>query len=337
MKETIEKNSVKYQELLQKYIETQDEKALYDLELISKAFIKKNILPEELINLHIQAMERIYPQLMNEYKLSMEFLLEATIFYGLALQEMDYLRQEKDVLTSEISVAANMQKTLLGTKKPEVNGLDIGVISVPAHQMNGDYHHFTKGSNGTIGIAIADVIGKGIPAALCMSMIKYAMDSYPEATMSPNKVLENLNRVVERNIDSSMFITMCYAHYLPKESKLRLSSAGHEPGYIFRSETGEFEEVRAKGIVLGVMPDAQYREYELDIDKDDLIIFLTDGVSECRDGERFIETEELLEVIRKYTDLPAQDLVDNVYQYFEKLQDFQLRDDFTLIVLRKEV
>lgn len=95
MKETIEKNSIKYQELLRKYINTQDEKALYDLELISKAFIKKNILPEELINLHIQAMENIYPQLMDEYKLSMEFLLEATVFYGLALQEVDYLRQEK--------------------------------------------------------------------------------------------------------------------------------------------------------------------------------------------------------------------------------------------------
>ncbi|MCT1902862.1 PP2C family protein-serine/threonine phosphatase [Oceanobacillus sojae] len=337
MKETIEKNTIKYQELLRKYINTQDEKALYDLELISKAFIKKNILPEELINLHIQAMENIYPQLMNEYKISMEFLLEATVFYGLALQEVDYLRQEKNVLTAEISVAANMQKTLLGTQKPERNGVDIGVISVPAHQMNGDYHHFTVGSNGTIGIAIADVIGKGIPAALCMSMIKYAIDSYPEATMSPNKVLENLNRVVERNIDSSMFITMCYAHYLPKESKLKLSSAGHEPGYIYRAETGEFEEISTKGIVLGVMPDAEYREYELDIDKDDLIIFLTDGVSECRDGDRFIETEELLEVIRKYIDLPAQELVDNVYQYFEKLQDFQLRDDFTLIVLRKEV
>lgn len=337
MEETIRKSTIKYQALLKDYIETQDEKALYDLELISKNFIQKNILPEELINLHIQAMENIYPQLMEEYKLSMKFLLEATVFYGLALQEVDYLRQEKNVLTSEISVAANMQKTLLGTEKPEGSGLDIGVVSVPAHQMNGDYHHFTKSSNGTIGIAIADVIGKGIPAALCMSMIKYAMDSYPEATMSPNKVLENLNRVVERNIDSSMFITMCYAHYQPKENKLKLSSAGHEPGYIYRAETGEFEEIRTKGIVLGVMPDAQYREYELNINKNDLIIFLTDGVSECRDGDRFIETEELLEVIRKYIDLPAQELVDSVYQYFERLQDFQLRDDFTLIVLRKEV
>lgn len=337
MEEIIKNNTAKYQELLKNYIETQDEKALYNLELISKDFIKKNILPEELINLHIQAMESIYPALMEEYKLSMNFLLEATVFYGLALQEVDNLRQEKNVLTSEIEIAANMQKTLLGTEKPEVNGLDLGVISVPAHQMNGDYHHFIKDSRETLGIAIADVVGKGIPAALCMSMIKYAMDSYPEASMSPNTILENLNRVVERNIDSSMFITMCYAHYYPTEEKLKISSAGHEPGYIYRAERDDFEEIQAKGIVLGVVPDATYQEYELDVHKDDVIIFLTDGVSECRDGDRFIEKEELLDVIHQYIDLPAQELVENVYRHFERLQDFQLRDDFTLIVLRKDV
>ena len=147
----------------------------------------------------------------------MNFLLEAMISYGIAHQEIQSLREKQFAIQSEISVAANMQNTLLKTEIPQAKGIDIGAISVPAHQLNGDYYHFVKGKDGTIGLAIADVIGKGIPAALSMSMIKYAIDSYPEESMKPKVILENLNRVVERNVDPNMFITMIYAQYSPRD------------------------------------------------------------------------------------------------------------------------
>ncbi|WP_337017114.1 PP2C family protein-serine/threonine phosphatase [Oceanobacillus massiliensis] len=337
MEDVIGKNAANYKELLRSYMESQDEQALYGVEKVSKAFIQNNILPEEIVNLHIQSMSEVHKDLSDEYKHSMNFLLEAMIFYGLAMQEIPLLKEEKHVLQSEISVAASMQETLLGTTKPSIEGLDIGVISVPAHQMNGDYHHFIKGKDGSLGIAIADVVGKGIPAALCMSMIKYAMDSYPEESMSPQSILRNLNRVVERNVDPSMFITMCYAHYIPSESKLRYSSAGHEPGYYYNAQTDSFHEIEAKGLVLGVSPDTEYKQYEQSINKDDMVILLTDGVTECRDGDRFIDSNEVLGIIREYAHLPAQEMVDSVFKHFERLQDFQLRDDFTLLILRKDV
>ncbi|RDW17177.1 phosphoserine phosphatase [Oceanobacillus arenosus] len=326
-----------YKTLLKKYIVTQDEQSLYGVELVSKSFIKNNILPEEIISLHIQALGELYPDINLDVKHSMDFLLEAMISYGLALQEVQILREEQFALKSEISVAASMQDTLLGTTIPDVSGLDIGVISIPANQLNGDYHHFVKGNDGSIGIAMADVIGKGIPAALCMSMIKYAIDSYPEDKMSPKMILKNLNRVVERNVDPSMFITMIYSQYLPSESKLMYASAGHEPGFYYNAAKGTFEEIETEGLILGVLPDTDYKQYELEIHDQDMVIFLTDGVTECRDGERFIETEEVLNVITEYIHLPAQELVTNVYKHFERLQNFQLRDDFTLLILRKEV
>ena len=80
----------------------------------------------------------------------------------------------------------------LETTIPDVNGLEIGAISVPARQMSGDYYHFVQDEKKHIGVAIADVIGKGIPAALCMSMIKYAMDSLPEHRHNPSSVLGKL-------------------------------------------------------------------------------------------------------------------------------------------------
>src|SRR5699024_2753213 len=239
---TIHLNRETYKNLLKSYIETKDEKTLYKAEKISKSFIKNNILPEEIINLHNQALTDLYPNLAVQMKDSMTFLLEIMISYGLALQETQSLKEQQILLKSEIAVAADMQKSLLGTEMYDIEGLDIGVISVPANQMNGDYHHFVKGDDGSLGIAIADVIGKGIPAALCMSMIKYSMDSYSEDTMTPSQILQSLNRVVEKNIDSGMFITMMYAQYIPNECKLIYSTAGHEPGFYYNAKHATFEE-----------------------------------------------------------------------------------------------
>jgi sigma-B regulation protein RsbU (phosphoserine phosphatase) len=328
---------VTYKNLLKQYMATHDEKFLYRAEQVSKSFLKDNILPEEIVNLHMQALTELDPGLSAKFQDSMNFLLETMIAYGMAHQEYQALREKQLELKSEISVAANMQNTLLSTIKPVVEGLDIGVISVPASQMNGDYHHFIKGEDGSLGIALADVIGKGVPAALCMSMIKYSMDSFSEETLIPPVILKKLNRVVERNVDPSMFITMFFAQYSPAESKFCYASAGHEPGFYYNAETDTFEEITAKGLVLGVSADVEYRQYEQLLNKDDMIILLTDGVTECRQADRFIETDEVLDIIRNHAHLPAQEMVEGVYKYFERLQHFQLRDDFTLIILRKEV
>lgn len=337
MDEVINIDVENYKDLLKRYIETQDETSLYGVEQVSKALIQKNILPEEIINLHMKAMEDIYPRLSEAYSHSLNFLLEAMISYGLAHQEFQTLREKQVEFKSEISVAANMQNTLLRSPIPEIKGMDIGVKSVPANELNGDYHYFTKGTDGRLELAIADVMGKGVPAALCMSMIKYSMESYPEEQKSPGNVLYNLNRVVERNVEAGMFITMLYAQYCPNERKIRYASAGHEPGFYYNAEKKQFVEMEAKGLILGVMPETEYKEYELQMNDGDMVIFFTDGVTEAKDGDRFIETEEMLDMIRKYIHLPAQEMVAEVYKHIERLQEFELRDDFTLAVLKKEV
>lgn len=329
--------ALNYKKLLKYFIDTQDEQALYGAEKITKNFIKENISPEEIIDLHNQAFRELYPDVSQELKRGMSFLLETMISYGMAHQENQALREKQLALESEISVAAGMQNTLLKTSKPHLEGYDIGVISVPAHQMNGDYCHFVTGEDGSVGIAIADVKGKGIPAALCMSMIKYSMDSFPEDSMTPSKILKSLNRVVERNVDSSMFITMFYTQLIPKENKMIYASAGHEPGFYYHADENRFEEIKTRGLVLGVTPEFRYTEYEREIKKGDIIILLTDGVTESKIDDRFIKESELFEILKKYVHLPAQEIVDHVYKSLERLQGFQLRDDFTLIILKKEV
>src|SRR5699024_336094 len=280
-----------YKKILQQCLESDNKCYLEEAKQMSISFVSRNIYPEEIVRIHMEVIDALYGDVFNDYRRSLEFLLEALIAYRVAHEEYEKLKLEQIELRYEIQVAANMQKTLLATEIPDIEGLDIGAISVPYHQMNGDYHHFIKADNGALGVAIADVIGKGVPAALSMSMIKYAMDSFYEEAMSPSAILRNLNRVVERNVASSMFITMFYGQFFPKTNIFRFSSAGHEPGFLYRAKDKSFVEIKAKGLVLGVLKHTHYSQYEVKIEKDDMIVLLTDGVTECRRGERFIKRE----------------------------------------------
>ncbi|KMY48332.1 PP2C family protein-serine/threonine phosphatase [Peribacillus loiseleuriae] len=327
----------KYREALSTYLRDQTEQALYQGQKISKKSIEHNIAPEEIINIHKNILMDVYPGTPGEVLDSLDFLLEVMMGYGFAYREHQSLRHIQQELKTEIEIAANVQSTLLETTIPNVDGLEIGALSVPARQMSGDYYHFVQDEKKHIGVAIADVIGKGIPAALCMSMIKYAMDSLPEHRHNPSSVLESLNRVVEQNVDPSMFITMFYGLYNPENHLFSYSAAGHEPGFYYESATKGFTDLTAKGLLLGVDKKTKYMQYEKKVEPGDMIILLSDGVTECRTSEGFIERETLIEFIQQNIHLHAQDIVNRLFKQLEKMQHFQLRDDFTLLILKRDV
>ncbi|MDG5787937.1 PP2C family protein-serine/threonine phosphatase [Evansella sp. AB-P1] len=326
-----------YKEIITDYIRNKSEHTLYSAQKLSMEMIEKDMSPEEMVSLHLSVIKEIVDDLPKEVVDSFDLLLEVMIGYGLAHREHLSLRDRQRQLESELNVAARMQKSLLPNEPINVESLDFGVVSVPAGKMSGDYYHYIVDEHGNIGVAVADVIGKGVPAAMCMSMIKYAMDSLPEQRLQPAALLENLNRVVERNIDSDMFITMVYGSYDPREHRFFFASAGHEPGFFYRNSTGEFEDMETKGLVLGVSPKIHYKEYSLQLSPGDFIVLLSDGVTESRVDGDFIEREQLTEIINKYKHLPVQALTEQVYRELEKMQNFQLKDDFTLLILRRNV
>lgn len=332
-----EKETQIYIALLKQYLQNPQAGDKDEIKKMSSTFIDEGIYPEEIIRMHMDALQKLYDDVSGTYHAALTFLLQSFIAYREAYVQYDLLKTEQLELKSEIQVAANMQQTLLATEIPHLPGLDIGAITVPHHQLNGDYIHFVTGKDGAVGVAIADVIGKGVPAALSMSMIKYALDSFYEETMSPSAILRDLNRVVERNVSSNMFITMFYGQYFTTTNTFRFSTAGHEPGFIYRKETGDFSEIEAKGLVLGVLKHTKYKQYELHIEEGDLIVLLTDGVTECRHGDGFVTREAVLDVIAQYMHLPVQDHVEQVYRHFKELDDFELKDDFSLIIMKRNV
>lgn len=324
-----------YKEIMRQYVMRQTEQNLYAGQNFSRQFIQKNIAPEEVISIHKTSLEEMFPELPNNVWHSFDLLIEMMIRYGLALKEHQSLLQKQEEMKLEMDLAANVQKTLLKTTVPTIDGLEIGYISVPARQMNGDYTYFLSDNKDYAGVAVADVIGKGIPAALCMSMVKYGMDSFEDSHTNPAIVLDVINRIVEKSVDDDMFISMFYGRYSVENSIFTYASAGHEPALFFDSEKGEFKELHAKGLLLGVVPNVTYNQHDIKMKTGDFVVMMTDGVTECRTDEGFIEQEIIGSLIRSVKDESAQTMVEMVYKELEKMQNFELRDDFTLVIYKK--
>lgn len=323
-------------ELLSYINEPVNQYPLFKGEQLRRRIVEEGISPEVMVQWHKSVLLESFPDTRSEVLESFGFLLNMMEEYQEAYREALSLRYLQKEFRTEMEIAANMQNTLLETKIPTIPELEIGAISIPAKHMNGDYYHFVQDDNGCIGFGIADVIGNGIPAALCMSMIKYAMDSIQESHHLPSGILKALNRVVEQNVDDSMFISMFYGLYNPLTNCLSYASAGHEPGIYYDAAKGQFEELYAKGLLLGVDKNTEYIQMEKQVQIGDVIILMTDGVTECRTEEGFIERGYLIDSIRQHIHLHPRQIVVNVFKHLERLQHFQLRDDFTLIILKRK-
>ncbi|WHY03563.1 PP2C family protein-serine/threonine phosphatase [Neobacillus sp. DY30] len=323
-----------YREILRRYIEECSEASLYQAQMFSRKSIKQQIPPEEIISIHCKVLKDIFPDIREEILSSFDFLIEFMMNYGLAYQEYQSLRDKQFEIKSEIEMAASIQENFLETSIPRLDEVDIGAISVPAKKINGDFYRFIEDEK-SISVAIADVIGKGIPAALCMTLIKYGMDSLPKCIKNPKEVLANLNNVVENNLDSSMFITMFYGIYDFCNHTFTYAAAGHEQGFYYHAASQSFEDLTTRGMVLGVQQNITYEQFEKKVKPGDMIIMLSDGVTESKTEKGFIERSIITDLIKTYMHLSAQEMVENIYRDIERLQNYEIRDDFTLIIFKK--
>lgn len=326
-----------YRSLLKQYIHNQSEEGLYFGQQFSRKFIEKNIAPEEVISMHKTGVFELFPDLPEELMLTYDFLIEMMIHYGLALREHQSLIRKQEEIRVEMNLATKVQDTLLKTRIPEVNGLDIGYLTKPAKQMSGDYIYFLNETSNEACVAVADVIGKGIPAALCMSMVKFGMDSLRNENTSPHHVLDVVNRIVERSVDESMFISMFYGKYDAGRSVFSYASAGHEPALLYKASEKKFVELSAKGLLLGVQPNVFYEERSVELEKGDFIVIMTDGVTEVRTDNGFIDQKEIQAIIEEVSASSAQDIANTVYDRLVSLQNFILHDDFTIVIFKKDV
>lgn len=324
-----------YKELLDESIATGVQPQLLEkCENYTSEVIKKDILPEDIVEIHKNYISSLS---LEEHKIldTLDVLKEVVRGFGYSYRDYQKLVNKLQFHDKEIDLASRLQQTMLKADIPQFDSIQIGVISVAAQKVSGDYFNLIDHKDGTMSFTIADVIGKGIPAALAMSMIKFGMDSYGHSQL-PSDGLKRLNRVVEKNVNQNMFVTMFYGLYEEMNHLLYCSSAGHEPGYIYRAETEEFEEIEVRGRVLGVSQNTRYHQQEIAVNLNDLIIIFTDGVTEARNsmGE-FISKKDLLNLIHKYKHMHPQDIVQLLYEAILKIQNPNKRDDMTILIIKR--
>ena len=242
-------------------------------------------------------------------------------------------RRESDKLHAELDESHEIQAALMPNALPAIDGLDVAFEWKPARTVGGDYFDVLKFSDRHTGLCIADVAGKGMPAALLMSNVQAVVKSLASAQVAPGELCARVNRVMCENIVSHRFITCFYAVFDSETRRLSYSNAGHCPPILIRD--GECLRLREGGPVLGVFPGEFYFQGEIELRSGDCLVLYTDGVTEARtSSDKEFGENRLVELLMKEHELPADDLKDRIMTAVNEFSDGEAYDDATLMVVK---
>ncbi len=250
--------------------------------------------------------------------------------------ERDAYLSELERKKAELRIAHDIQMSFLPEDLPEVTGLAVSALALPAKEVGGDFYDVIPLSGNRTAFVIADVAGKGVPAALFMALSRTVLRANTQVPRSAREAINEANALIAADAKSGMFVTLFYAVVDPVERTLTYVNAGHNPPLLFRSATARPFELKGTGIILGVLPDADYREETLALESRDLIILYTDGVTEAINPreEQFGE-RRLIDTVMNSRDLSPEEIVDRIRQAVADFSEDEPQfDDQTLMVLR---
>ena len=245
-------------------------------------------------------------------------------------------RRQRDELVREVEMAAAVQKHLLEQHVPPAGPLDVVARTVPAREVGGDYYDFIPLDSGRFAVVVADVAGKGLPAALLMPAVKIALRTLASRYARTEEVLPELNAILLDNLPHASYITLLYAAFDPPARRLEYANCGHQPGLHLKARTGEVDWLRAGGAVVGLIPGVSYETAEVAFEAGDVFVFYSDGITEAEDATgRDFGHERLLEVVREGAGRPAVALVTAIHEAVERFRGpAAAPDDATVIVVR---
>jgi sigma-B regulation protein RsbU (phosphoserine phosphatase) len=251
------------------------------------------------------------------------------------------LRRETDkayrALDEELNVIGHIQRQLLPEKLPSTDGLDWAAYYSTSARAGGDYYDFFPLPDDRIGVIIADVSGHGSPAAVVMSMTRLLMHTYPGEINPPVEVMRKMNEILMGHILPGQFVTAFYGVIDLKQRTLTCSSAGHCHPRIFRAKASNVEKLDVKGgLPLGVSSDGGFDQTSISFDKDDVLLFYTDGLTEALSKSKDMYGEGRLEEVLNRSSMEAASQIKNFL--LEDVTKFAkgvpLKDDMTIIVAK---
>jgi len=258
---------------------------------------------------------------------------------------------EQETLRRDIALASEVQRRLLPDAPPRAECVDFAAASVPARRIGGDYYDFVELGDGRIGIALADVSGKGVPAALIMSVVQASLRIISSGgDVPPPRLVALINQFVYRSTPASKYATFFYAQLDDRRRLLRYVNAGHNAPYLLRAgrdstegsaelqppQPSNIEELTVGGTVVGMFPETEYDEATVELFPGDVLLVFTDGVPEAHNPENEEFGEERLQaLLRQTAHLPADEIGARITSEMNNwVRDAEQYDDLTFIVMK---
>src|ERR687890_62473 len=251
-------------------------------------------------------------------------------------QHLEQERIERERIEQELRVARRIQQASLPEEVPTLAGWEISPLYRPAREVGGDFYDFHLLSEGRLGLVVGDATGKGVPAALVMSTTCGMLQAVSEAldSFSPGEVLAQVNETLVDRIPSNMFVTCFYGVLDPKSATFTYANAGHDLPYLWHG--GCAEELRARGMPLGLMPEMSYEQKEMMLEPTDSALLYSDGLVEAHDPKgEMCGFPRLRALVAKHGEEGALGdlLMEELYSFVG--EDWEQEDDITLLTLRR--
>ncbi|MGH2415352.1 MAG: SpoIIE family protein phosphatase, partial [Microcystaceae cyanobacterium] len=274
---------------------------------------------------------------------------------AIANNELSVELRSKERQDRELEIASEIQLRLLPRKCPKIQGVELAASCKTANRVGGDYYDFIstnydqlrqesnvdlQASSVPWSIVIGDVMGKGVPAGLIMTMTRGMLRAEVLNRHSPARILQHLNRVMYADLENShRFVTLFYSEYDPQTQTLSYSNAAHNPPLLWQAASESIQRLDTLGMLIGLDADSQYEDAQIQLAIGDTIIYYTDGFTDAvnQNGDRFDEdnfSRIFQEACRQYQS--PQEILDYL---FEQVQQFvgsgnRNSDDMTLVVMR---
>ncbi len=241
--------------------------------------------------------------------------------------------KEKERLQGELEAAKNIQMQLLPQSLPSFPGYEISAVSQPAAQVGGDYYDFLSLANGVIGIAVGDVSGKGMPAALLMANLQASLRTLAQTIHPPDELVSGLNRVLHNNTAPHMYATFFFGILDPPKGVLRYVNAGHNAPVLCGDERLVY--LQDGGLPLGVLADTAYQAGEIHLESGEMIALYSDGIVEAMNSDE-VEFGEgrLIPLLQQHCGDPAEEIMKAVIREVETFCGTP-QDDVTLMIIKR--
>jgi sigma-B regulation protein RsbU (phosphoserine phosphatase) len=245
------------------------------------------------------------------------------------------IQQQRDDLLKDLELAAQVQRLFLPSGKPAIAGLEIAGMMHPAQGVGGDYYDYFPIDAHNTQIIIADVAGKGVPAALLMSATAAALRLEASHDRNMLEQVERLNTGIHSVSDSDRYVTLLVGEIDAQKRTLRYVNCGHNPALLFRARTGTVTLMNSSCPPIGLSPQETCEQTAEDLMTGDVLVFYTDGVTEAENrlGEEF-GMEHLSATVRSGSSLSAEDLMTNIYNAAADFCNDDFYDDVTILVVK---